>query len=704
MVSTRQIHIYEDPTLKLSQPQHFDHVHPVLDPSTVLSDSLPPLKQHLTNIAPPNASSTNLKPVPLPRPRAALAFTRSPQKEPQAAWSHNFALPMADVAVFSSLPTCTSFDQENHHQMAHSDNSAAFPDFATKYKSPNAKRAYASSQPSGARKGKAVELDSLAQSQLPAPNELPAPEDMGKKPQLSYAQLIGMAILRAPDRRLTLAQIYKWISDSFSFYRLSSTPTGWQNSIRHNLSISDAFTKQERRKDDPGKGNYWVIVPGMEAKFLKQKSCRRPPSAGGPAMKTFLQPLIGLGSSSRRIPGTVAEAPAEQASIVPPQPSSDATIPASDPISPECNQHAESASMPPPASVLRFSSPSSAIRSSPPVEVAELIGEESSLLTSDLSLPQMQTRGKKRSVIAMNDSGYFSSLQSSTARQSSSTIVLNNTPLEKPRLKRGRAEEEIARIRSSSYDASPSKYRHLAKQPKLQLISSSPLEESDSCIVLGPLTPSLTFKPTSKPLASVSPDTGLRDHRNRTSEFLGSPIRDHGLSYADLSVSPTFHIPDEDQCLPNDGLQPSFDILNDINARLNPCLPLSSPEKTCVRSKRLAQPGKTSSVLTNVTGTYLNRKALTSASKAFYLGSPIPPYKSATTLPEADENTTPNCGEHRLFLDFDSFAEEENEIDDPGRLDILLGFQKIGGNHYATPNMKKAARPVLGPRGHTSGF
>ncbi|KAL8652248.1 MAG: hypothetical protein Q9210_002789 [Variospora velana] len=704
MVLTRQIHIYEDPSLNLSTPQQFDHVHPVLDPSTVPSNGLSPLKQHLANIAPSNASLTNLKPVPLPRPRAALAFTRSPQKEPQAAWSHNFAPPMADIAVFGSLPTCTSFDQENHHQMAHSDNCAAFPDFATEYESPNAKRAHASSQPSKARKGKAAELDSSAKSQLPAPNELPAPEDTGKKPQLSYAQLIGMAILRAPDRRLTLAQIYKWISDSFSFYRLSSTPTGWQNSIRHNLSISDAFTKQERRKDDPGKGNYWVIVPGREAKFLKQKSCRGPQSAGEPAMKTFSQSLMDLGSSSRRIPGTVAETPAEQASNVPPQPSSDATIPASDPITPEVSQHAESVSMPPPASVLRFSSPSPAIRSSPPMEVAELIDEESLLLTSDSSLPQMQTRGKKRSVTTMNDSGYFSSVESSTARQYSTTMVLNNIPLEKPRLKRGRAEEEIARIRSSSYDASPSKFRHLAKPPTLKLISSSPLQELDSCIMLGPLTPSLTFKPVLKPLASVSPDTGLRDHRNRTSEFLGSPIRDHGLSHADLSVSPTFHIPDDDQCLPNDGLQPSFDILNDINARLNSCLPLSSPEKTLVRSKRLAQPGKTSSVLTNVTGTYLNRKALTPASKAFYLESPIPPCKSAATLPEADENSTPNSGEHRLFLDFDSFADEDNEIDDPGGLDILQGFQKIGGNQYATPNMKKAARPVLGPRGHTSGF
>ncbi|KAI4117312.1 MAG: hypothetical protein LQ345_002424 [Seirophora villosa] len=704
MVSTRPIHIYEDPSFNPSSPGQLDHVHPVLDPSHLSSDGHSPLKQHLANITPPSPSFLNLKHLPLPPPRAALAVTRSPQKEPQAAWSYLSAPLMADVAVFGSLSTCTSFDQENHHQMAHSDRCAAFPDFANDYKSPKAKRVHASSGPSGPRKGRAAELDPSAQSQLPAPDELPAPEDTGKKPQLSYAELIGMAILRAPGRRLTLAQIYKWISDSFSFYRLSSTPTGWQNSIRHNLSISDAFTKQERRKDDPGKGNYWVIVPGKEAKFLKQKSRRRPQPAGGPAMKTFSQPLMDLDSSTPSMPRVSVKKPVDHVFTIPQQPSSDATIPASDPISPELPQHAEPASMPPPASALRFSSSSPAMGSSPPANIADLIGEESPLLTSDASLPQMQIRGQKRNATAMNDSGYFSSLESSTARQYSTTMVLNNVQLEKPRLKRGRAEEEIARIRSSSHDASPSKFRLLAKRRTPPLVSSSPLHEVDSSIMLGPLTPSLTFKPALNPPVSVSPDTGLRDHRDRTNEFLGSPIRDHSLSYADLAVSPAFHIPDEDQCLFNDGLQPSVDILNDLSARPPSLLPSPSPGKRSVRSKRLARPGKTTSVLANVTGTRLNRKALTPASKASYLESPIRPCKSAATINDTGENSIQDNGEHRLFLDFDSFADEDDKINDVGGLDILQGFQKIGGNQDATPKIRKAARPALGPRGHTSGF
>ena len=109
------------------------------------------------------------------------------------------------------------------------------------------------------RPEKRIKLD---ESGLPAPESFPPITDDGTKPNHSYAQLIGMAILRAPNRRLTLSQIYKWISDNYTFY--NANDAGWQNSIRHNLSLNKAFIKQERPRDDPGKGNYWAIEPGME--------------------------------------------------------------------------------------------------------------------------------------------------------------------------------------------------------------------------------------------------------------------------------------------------------------------------------------------------------------------------------------------------------------------------------------------------------
>jgi forkhead transcription factor HCM1 len=101
--------------------------------------------------------------------------------------------------------------------------------------------------------------------------------DDGTKPPFSYAHLIGMAILRSPQRRLTLNQIYTWIMTTFDYYRAEAQPqTNWQNSIRHNLSLNKAFVKEERPKDEPGKGHYWKIVPGAEPQFAKGGKGRRP--------------------------------------------------------------------------------------------------------------------------------------------------------------------------------------------------------------------------------------------------------------------------------------------------------------------------------------------------------------------------------------------------------------------------------------------
>ncbi|ANB14370.1 Hcm1p [Sugiyamaella lignohabitans] len=104
---------------------------------------------------------------------------------------------------------------------------------------------------------------------IPEPKDMPPIIDDGTKPPYSYATLIGMAILRAHDRKLTLSQIYKWIIDTFQYYK--NAKGGWQNSIRHNLSLNKAFEKQERPASDPGKGNYWTVVPGCEAQFIKGK-------------------------------------------------------------------------------------------------------------------------------------------------------------------------------------------------------------------------------------------------------------------------------------------------------------------------------------------------------------------------------------------------------------------------------------------------
>lgn len=77
------------------------------------------------------------------------------------------------------------------------------------------------------------------------------------KPAISYACLIAEAINSVPEKKMTLAAIYKYLMDNYPYFRY--TKNGWQNSIRHNLSLNKAFQKIPRLVGEPGKGMFWVI-------------------------------------------------------------------------------------------------------------------------------------------------------------------------------------------------------------------------------------------------------------------------------------------------------------------------------------------------------------------------------------------------------------------------------------------------------------
>lgn len=64
------------------------------------------------------------------------------------------------------------------------------------------------------------------------------------KPPYSFSCLIFMAIEDSIQKALPVKEIYAWILQHFPYFK--NAPTGWKNSVRHNLSLNKCFQKVEK--------------------------------------------------------------------------------------------------------------------------------------------------------------------------------------------------------------------------------------------------------------------------------------------------------------------------------------------------------------------------------------------------------------------------------------------------------------------------
>jgi len=99
----------------------------------------------------------------------------------------------------------------------------------------------------------------------------------GSKPFYPYSTLIRYAIKGSPNQKLLLEDIYYAIESRFPYFR--TAPSGWKNSVRHNLSLNPCFEKVPRPLTDRGKGSYWTVNDNVDPRTGVHRVRKKKPKA-----------------------------------------------------------------------------------------------------------------------------------------------------------------------------------------------------------------------------------------------------------------------------------------------------------------------------------------------------------------------------------------------------------------------------------------
>ncbi|KAI1732868.1 forkhead domain-containing protein [Ditylenchus destructor] len=126
------------------------------------------------------------------------------------------------------------------------------------------------------------------------------------KPMYSFSCLIGLALKNSSNGELTVSEIYAFLCEHFPYFRVA--PSGWKNSVRHNLSLNKCFQKIE--VETPGchgrKSCLWRLNPHRESKMdqeLRKARERNEPSI----LRAMTKPddLDSIQNGTKGMPSTV---------------------------------------------------------------------------------------------------------------------------------------------------------------------------------------------------------------------------------------------------------------------------------------------------------------------------------------------------------------------------------------------------------------